>query len=178
MRFLTKIRILILVKKRTPRFCGAIPHLFERLFLISWENIRDCHITMPLSLKTMVVQTKGDQWNKRFTTVQVYWFCNEDDYENQIFSILSSAKAWTSVILAGKRDSRRHSKTGFRENDQREYRSGGNKLSNVRRFIILIPGEGLTSCSINNRTDFFGEKSTMKLSVVSVSLRTRVKTLS
>ena len=51
----------------------AIPHLFERLFLISWENNRDCHITMPLSLKTMEVQIKGDQWNKRFKTVQVYW---------------------------------------------------------------------------------------------------------
>ena len=30
---------------------------------------------MPLSLKTMEVQIKGDQWNKRFRTVQVYcWF--------------------------------------------------------------------------------------------------------
>ena len=47
----------------------AIPHPFERLFLISWENNRDCHITMPLSLKTMEVQIKGDQWNKRFRTV-------------------------------------------------------------------------------------------------------------
>ena len=31
----------------------AIPHLFEGLFVISWENNRDCHITKPLSLKTM-----------------------------------------------------------------------------------------------------------------------------
>ena len=37
----------------------VIPHLFERL--ISWENNRDCHITMPLSLKTMEVQIKGGQ---------------------------------------------------------------------------------------------------------------------
>ena len=51
----------------------AIPHLFERLFLISWENNRDCHIAMPLSLKTMEVQIKGDHWNKRFSTVRVYW---------------------------------------------------------------------------------------------------------
>ena len=50
----------------------AIPHLFERLFLISWENNRDCHVTMSLSLKIMEVQIKGDQWNKRFRTVQVY----------------------------------------------------------------------------------------------------------
>ena len=28
---------------------------------------------MPLSLKTMEVQIQGDQWNKRFRTVQVYW---------------------------------------------------------------------------------------------------------
>ena len=28
---------------------------------------------MPLSLETMEVQIKGDQWNKRFRTVQVYW---------------------------------------------------------------------------------------------------------
>ena len=42
-------------------FFGAIPHQFERLFLISWENNRDCQITMFLSLKTMEVQIKGDQ---------------------------------------------------------------------------------------------------------------------
>ena len=35
---------------------GEISHLFERLSLISWENNRDCHITMPLSLKTVEVQ--------------------------------------------------------------------------------------------------------------------------
>ena len=105
-------------------------------------------------------------------------FFDEDDYEYQIFSILSIAQAWTSVILAGKRDSRRHSTTGLSEIDQRECRSGGNKLTDVRSFIILRSGEGLTSFSVNNRTDFFGEKSTMKLSLVSVSLRTSAKTLS
>ena len=39
-------------------FYGAILHLFERLFLISCRNNRDCHITMPLSLTTMEVQIK------------------------------------------------------------------------------------------------------------------------
>ena len=43
-------------------------------FLLSWENNRDCHITVPLSLKTMEVQIKGDQWNKRFRTVQVHCY--------------------------------------------------------------------------------------------------------
>ena len=38
---------------------GTIPHVFDRLFVISWENNRDCHITMPLSLKTMEVHIKG-----------------------------------------------------------------------------------------------------------------------
>ena len=38
---------------------GAIPDLFERLFVISWENNGDCHITVPLSLKTIEVQIKG-----------------------------------------------------------------------------------------------------------------------
>ena len=41
-----------------------------------------------------------------------------EDYENEIFSLLSSARArvWFNVILAGRRDSRRHSTAGFSEN--------------------------------------------------------------
>ena len=69
------------------------------------------------------------------------------DYEYELFSLPSIALAWTSVILAGKRDSRRHSTI-----------CGGNKLSKVSSFIILLPGDGLTSFSINNRTNLFGEK--------------------
>ena len=34
----------------------------------------------------------------------------------EISSILTSARVWTSVILAGKRGSRRHSTTSFSEN--------------------------------------------------------------
>ena len=37
------------------------------------------------------------------------------EYEYEIFTILSSAQAWTSVILAGKRDSRRHATASFSE---------------------------------------------------------------
>ena len=37
----------------------AILHLFEKLFLISWENNKDCHITMSIPLNTMEVQIKG-----------------------------------------------------------------------------------------------------------------------
>ena len=49
------------------RFWGVVAllpgdlHLFERLFVIGLENNRDCDITMPLSLKTMEVQIKGNQ---------------------------------------------------------------------------------------------------------------------
>ena len=53
---------------------GGIPHLFERLFLFIWENNRDCHITVPLSLKTMEMQIERDQWNKRFRTVKFYCY--------------------------------------------------------------------------------------------------------
>ena len=42
-------------------FFGAIPNQFERMFLISGENNRDCHITIAQSLKTMEMQIKGDQ---------------------------------------------------------------------------------------------------------------------
>ena len=40
----------------------------------------------------------------------------DENYENEIFSILSGARARTNVILAGKCDSHRHSSTSFNEN--------------------------------------------------------------
>ena len=51
-----------------------------------------------------------------FVLLESFWFWDEDDYKYEIFSMLSIAHAWTSVILAGKRDSRRHSTTSFSEN--------------------------------------------------------------
>ena len=42
-------------------------------------------------------------------------FFDKDD-ENEIFSILSSARARTNVILVGKCESHRHSSTRFSEN--------------------------------------------------------------
>ena len=47
--------------------------------------------------------------------IESFRFWDEDDYEYEIFSVLSSASAWANVILAGKRDSRRHSTTSFSE---------------------------------------------------------------
>ena len=56
-------------------------------------------------------------------------FWDEEDYPQghicmyvyEILSILSSAHAWTSVILAGERDSRRQSTTSFGENAGTSY---------------------------------------------------------
>ena len=48
--------------------------------------------------------------------IEIFRFWDEYDNEYEIFSVLSSARAWTSVILAGKRGSRRHSTRSFSEN--------------------------------------------------------------
>ena len=44
-------------------------------------------------------------------------YLGEDDFEDGILTMLSSTRAWTSVILTGKRDSRRHSITSFSKDD-------------------------------------------------------------
>ena len=55
-------------------------------------------------------------WFHPDNTLESFRFWEDDDYEYVIFSILSIAHAWTRIILAGKRDSRRHSTTSFSEN--------------------------------------------------------------
>ena len=98
-------------------------------------------------------------------TVETLRFQDEDDYEDEIFQYQSSARASTTVISAGKRDGRRHSTTSFSENvvvAKTSYR-------NVRSYH-LRSGEGLTSFNKNNRANFSGEKSEMKLSGVSIFL--------
>ena len=51
--------------------------------------------------------------------------------------------------------------------------------TNVSSFIILLSGEGLTSFSINNRTNFFGEKKKkLKRSFPGFFFRTLAKTSS
>ena len=76
---------------------------------------------------------------------------DEEDKEYEIFSTLSSARAWTRVILAGKRDSRR-------QEFWQEYRRGRNKLSNVRNSIILGSREGLTLFNNYNSASFSSGK--------------------
>ena len=65
-----------------------------------------------------------------------------------IFSMLRGASVYTSVILAGKRDSRRHSTTRFSENVADKWRS----------FIILRSGEDLTSFNKDNCSDVSSKK--------------------
>ena len=48
--------------------------------------------------------------------LESFGFWDEYDYEYAIFSILSSARARTSAILAGKPDSCHHSTTSFSKN--------------------------------------------------------------
>ena len=61
-----------------------------------------------------------------FELLETFRFRDKNDYQGEVFLILSSACAWTSVILAGKCDSRRSSATG-----------GGKKLTNARIVIIM-----------------------------------------
>ena len=44
---------------------------------------------------------------------EIFEFQDEDDYECTILLVVSSARVWSSIILAGKRDSRRNSNMGF-----------------------------------------------------------------
>ena len=48
--------------------------------------------------------------------LESFRFEDENDYEYEIFSILSIARAWTSLILAGKPDSHRHRTTSLSVN--------------------------------------------------------------
>ena len=60
---------------------GAIPQLFERLFLISWENNGDCHITMPLSLKTMEVQCRLKGTSEIMYVCSVNYYLNTGNHQ-------------------------------------------------------------------------------------------------
>ena len=48
--------------------------------------------------------------------IETFRFYDDDVYKDEIFSILSIARVWTSVVLAGKHDGRRNSSAGFSKN--------------------------------------------------------------
>ena len=68
------------------------------------------------NVKGLVIERSCSHFRTRKETKESFRFKDEDDNEYKIFSVLSSALAWTSVILAGKSGSRRHSTTSFSEN--------------------------------------------------------------
>ena len=78
--------------------------------------------------------------------------------ECEIFTILSSAPAWTSVVLAG-RGSRRHSTTSFSENVEVMETS-----YQMLDFIILRSVEGATSFIKGTVLTFLVKNGKMKLS--------------
>ena len=51
---------------------------------------------MPLSLKLMEVQIKGDQWNTIFRTVQVYWIWSP--LSLKLFTVWLDLVFWVMVI--------------------------------------------------------------------------------
>ena len=48
--------------------------------------------------------------------IETFRFYDDDVFKDEIFSILSIARVWTSVVLAGKLDGRRNSSAGFSKN--------------------------------------------------------------
>ena len=104
--------------------------------MLAWKNNR------PIAFSTTGFHSE---------MIESFWFWDKDNYDYghyEIFSILSSARAWANVILAGKRGSRRHSTTSFSEN----------VVVAGTSSIILWPGKGLTVSNKNDRTYFSGEK--------------------
>ena len=135
----TQRRALFVISKATFTKTAIKPKFMNRFSLKIFNAIiYQCsirRISCPLKIFKVVYR------RLKIEQIESFRFWDEDDYEYKIFSILGIAHAWTSVILAGRRDSRRQSTTSL---------NGGNKLSSVRCFIILLSGEGLTF-TINNR---------------------------
>ena len=85
------------------------------------QNINDIALFLPslnwdsrIKIPVAWITTIGHrQQSYLLETFRLY---DENDCECEIFSLVSSARAWASVILAGKRGSRRHSTTSFSEN--------------------------------------------------------------
>ena len=64
---------------------------------------------------SIISSTKSEQEKNsdELRSIENFRFWDEDDYEYEIFPVLSSALAWTTVISVRKRDSRRYSATSF-----------------------------------------------------------------
>ena len=78
------------------------------------QTTSDCHKLSQTI--TDHIETKLARATATATRIESFRFYDEDDHNNDSFSILSSAHAGNIVIWAGKRDSRRHFTTDFCEN--------------------------------------------------------------
>ena len=65
---------------------------------------------------------------------EIFEFKDEDDYECTIFLVVSSARVWSSIILAGKRDSRRNSNMGF----LRVYLTTDIRAVRLEKFVTVM----------------------------------------
>ena len=84
--------------------------------------------------------------------LESFSFWDEYDHEYEIFSILSSTRARTNVILAGKSDKRRHSTTSFSENVV----LAGTSLITILTFLVKKGKMKLSGVSFfwNTRKNF------------------------
>ena len=128
-------------RKRQEQFLHCISSTWSRKKCMHTSGILWLSLVNGQSAKNMEHFFKlSGPHGSELLTLKGLRFEDEDDYEYKIFSKLSIAHAWASVILAGKQDSCCHSTKGFSKNN---YCSSENKLSNVRSFIILLSGESL-----------------------------------
>ena len=65
---------------------------------------------------------------------EIFEFQDEDDYECTIFLVVSSARVWSSIILAGKSDSRRNSNMGF----LRVYLNTDIRAVRLEKFVTVM----------------------------------------
>ena len=89
--------------------------------------VQCCSLLKQCQNNVAVLRQKS--WLRIVSCNIIFRFQDENDYEYEISSILRSARAWNSVILAGKRDSLRHSTTSFSENVVVSYPSGEGSTS-------------------------------------------------
>ena len=96
--------------RRLPRY-ACIPQKAKMGGELNWACMRLGQSCIELHYGTVLGHSRFFCW-----LLETFRFCDENDYDYDIFSILSIAHAWTSVVGAGKRDSRRHSTSSISEN--------------------------------------------------------------
>ena len=101
----------------------------------------------------------------RPASLESFRFQDEDNYESEIFSILSTAHARNDVILAGKCGSRRQSITSFSENVV----VAKQVIKRLEFYHLVSDRErALPPLTEISELTFVVQKSTMKLSGMSI----------